>query len=143
MKFILDGDPIAQARHRSVKRKGKTINYDPHAPHKHYTRMKIARFAMNEPRLAYKDFYHVEFTFYFRVPESDSKATKKAKLEGIMTHTQKPDLDNLEKFLLDSMSGVLFSDDKKVVKLKSEKRWAERGYVEVEINGYNHEKKDG
>jgi len=33
-----------------------------------------------------------------------------------------------------------FSDDKKVVKSQSKKRWGAEGRVDIEINGYNYEK---
>jgi Holliday junction resolvase RusA-like endonuclease len=143
MKFILEGEPIPQCRHRTFRRNGKNVNYDPNASHKNYVKMQMGRIVMNDPYLPYKDFYYVSLIFWFSIPKSDSKAKRKAKLGGLIQHTSKPDLDNLEKGVLDSMSGVLFSDDRKVVKLQSEKRWAEKGYTEIEINGFNHEKSDG
>ena len=143
MKFILEGDPIPQCRHRTFRRKGKNINYDPNASHKNQVKMIMGRILMNDPYLPYKDFYHVSLIFWFSIPKNDSKAKREAKLNGLIKCTNKFDLDNLEKGVLDSMTGALFSDDKKVVKLQSEKRWAERGYTEIEINGFNHERSDG
>jgi Holliday junction resolvase RusA-like endonuclease len=143
MKFILDGEPIPQARHRTVNVKGKNRNYDPLAGHKTVDRLHLAQHAMNNPYIAYKDYYHVNFVFYFKVPNSDSKKVRALKLENALTHSVKPDVDNCIKYLLDCMNGVFFSDDKKVVKIQSEKRWAQTGYVEIEINGFNHEIADG
>ena len=142
MKFILDGEPIPQCRHRTFRRKGRNINFDPLCEKKKITKMYMGRIVMNDPYLPYKDFYHIGCVFLFEIPKSDSKAKRKAKLEGLTQHTQVPDCDNLCKYYLDCMNGVLFSDDKKVVKLNCEKKWAEKGHVEIEINGFNYEKKD-
>lgn len=48
----------------------------------------------------------------------------------------KPDVDKLERAILDSLTGVAFVDDSRVVSLVSVKRWAEPGEaekVEVEV----------
>lgn len=139
MKFILEGEPIAQSRHKDKMRKGKIWRYDELAGHKQIERLRLAKFAVNDPYIAYKDYYHVNLTFYFEIPRSDSKKIRALKLANIITHNVKPDFDNCEKFIVDCMTGVFFSDDKKIVKSQSEKRWSEKGYVEIEIYGFNHE----
>jgi len=155
MKFIIQGEPIAQQRHRTFRRGCKSINYDPLTKEKQLFREELYRqvghpfnlsYSPEERKevlyLPYKDFYHVSLMFVFPVPKSSTKAQKKAKLAGLV-HTQVPDLDNLEKFVLDILSGVLFSDDKKVVKLESWKIWGENARTEIEIVGFNHEVTDG
>jgi len=137
MKFTLNEDPIPQCRHRTVRRKNKNINYDPLSSRKRTEKLNLARYAMLDPYIAYKDFYDISMTFFFAIPKSDSKACREKKLSGEIQHTVKPDIDNLIKFILDSMNGVFFSDDKKVVKIQSEKKWAETGRIEIEINGFN------
>lgn len=128
-------------RHRTKTVRKKTWEYDPLAGHKQTERFSLAKHAMNDPYIAYKDYYHVSFVFFFKIPNNDSKKVRSLKLENIITHNVKPDNDNAQKYLLDCMSGVFFSDDKKVVKIQSEKRWAEKGYTEVEITGFNHTEK--
>lgn len=138
MKFIINGDPIPQARHRTFRRKGKNVNYDPCSDQKSVHMFFLRQHANIFPETVEKDFYHVSFLFCFKVPKSDSKSIKEKKVLGHLTHTCKPDLDNLEKFLLDCMTGIFFSDDKKVVKLQSEKKWSDKGYTEIHIEGFNH-----
>lgn len=147
MKFTLFEEPTPQKRHRTCKRGGKNINYDPLSEKKHALRLTMAKIMIEERmrdeevnNLPYKDFYHISLVFVFSIPKSASKAARIAKLEQSV-HTQVPDLDNCEKYFLDAMKGVFFSDDKKVVKLQSEKRWGSEGRVDIEINGYNYEKK--
>ncbi len=152
MKFLIQGDPISQVRHRRKTIKGKTWEFDPLAKKKEEIRYLLSKQLLSKQEnkeieeealfLRYKDFYHVSLVFVFKVHKTDSKAIKKEKLEGSKKHTNTPDLDNLEKFLLDSMTGVLFSDDKKVVKLQSEKRWGIEACTEIDIQGFNFTKEN-
>ena len=100
--------------------------------------MFIRSHARMYPDLIHKDYYHVSFVFCFKIPKSDSKKIREQKLSGALQHTCKPDIDNIEKFFLDCMSGIFFSDDKKVVKLQSEKRWSENGHTEITIEGFDY-----
>jgi Holliday junction resolvase RusA-like endonuclease len=143
MKFIIEGEPIPQARHRTYMCKGKNINYDPLTEKKTVVRWKMARHAMGDPYIAYKDYYEVSFSFVFEVPKSCKKEDRGNRLEGTTKHCQAPDCDNLAKFYLDSMNGIFFSDDRKVTKLNCEKKWGEHGLVEIEINGFNNGRKNG
>lgn len=138
MKFIINGDPIPQARHRTYRKKGKNINYDPCSDQKSVHMVFLRNHAILFPNVAGNDYYHVSLFFYFKIPKSDSKTIRDKKLSGILQHTSTPDLDNLEKFILDCMTGIFFSDDKKVVKLQSEKKWAEKGYTEIQIEGFSY-----
>ena len=51
---------------------------------------------------------------------------KKSVPHGVMfePHTQKPDIDNLEKVVLDALKGLVWKDDCQVFKVESEKCWA-------------------
>lgn len=143
MKFIIQGDPTPQPRHRTKRRRAKggrlkNINYDPASDQKELCKIYMRRFLKEDLNIIYRDFFLVSFTFHFSIPKSDSKSVREKKLSGDLQHTQKPDLDNLEKFYLDCMSGIFFSDDKKVVKLQSEKKWSLEGFTEIEVVGVNY-----
>ena len=63
--------------------------------------------------------------FLFAVPKSMSKA-KRAALIGSF-HDGRPDVDNLLKWIGDGGQGVLWRDDKQIVKLVNvEKVWGEQ-----------------
>jgi Holliday junction resolvase RusA-like endonuclease len=47
--------------------------------------------------------------------------------------TTTPDLDNLEKAVLDGLSGVVYTDDRLVVRKRSEKRYVLSGAPRVEV----------
>lgn len=76
----------------------------------------------------------VNMTFFYAIPKSYSKS-KRTSLQGQYKESS-PDIDNICKSLLDSFTGVLYNDDKQIVKLQATKKY---GYelqtrpVEVEI----------
>ncbi len=67
----------------------------------------------------------VSLLFFFEPPKSWSRArltdlAKRAAIPRITT----PDLDNLEKAVLDGMKGAVYADDKQVFELSSLKAWS-------------------
>lgn len=90
--------------------------------------------------LPFKDFYHLNLDFYMPIPKSDNRTVKNDKINDVLKHNIKPDLDNLEKFILDACNEILFADDKKIVKMQSRKLWSEDPRTEIEIFGFDHGK---
>lgn len=61
-----------------------------------------------------------------RVPKSTSQKELKRIEENFIRHTKKPDADNLIKFYIDCLDGIIFEGDQKVeigqvIRLKSKK----------------------
>ena len=73
----------------------------------------------------------VEIDFMIKIPESWSKK-KKASKNGQFCDNN-ADLDNYEKSILDSLSGIYFHDDRQIVKQKSKKIWADQGYIDITL----------
>lgn len=71
----------------------------------------------------------ITIIFLMPMPQSWNKAKKQAMLH--QPHQQKPDLDNLEKALLDSL---LPDNDSVVWRKMSQKRWAYEGCIIVDNN---------
>ena len=46
-------------------------------------------------------------------------------------HRQAPDLDNLTKFLLDALNGVIWPDDKQIAEIHARKIWSEEGKIRL------------
>jgi len=55
-------------------------------------------------------------------------------LEDEIYPTIKPDTDNIAKIILDSLNGIAYKDDKQVIRLSVEKRYAEEPSVSVWIS---------
>ena len=67
----------------------------------------------------------------FEIPRSWSKA-RRAEALG-QPHTQRPDVDNLQKAILDGLNRIAFADDGQVYRITSEKRWGETPSTVVEV----------
>lgn len=59
---------------------------------------------------------------------------KKAKGSKLKHCTKRPDIDNLEKAVLDGLNGVAFVDDSQIIKSSTEKLFADDGVEKVVIS---------
>lgn len=73
----------------------------------------------------------IEATYFYPIPKGDSIKMSALKESGKILPTIRVDLDNYDKFLLDSLHDVLYDDDKHVVSIKSEKRYSLTPRTEV------------
>jgi len=67
----------------------------------------------------------IDFVFYFPVPKSTSSVKRKQMLRDEIHHMIKPDNDNLQKYILDCMTGTIFEDDCQVVDIHARKVYGE------------------
>lgn len=71
--------------------------------------------------------------FYFPRPKSHYGTGKNSELlkdAAPKYHTQKPDLDNMCKAVMDSLNMVLYRDDSQVIQVNAQKLWAPRRGLE-------------
>lgn len=153
MKFVLYGTPISKDRPRFFSTKKGIRSFDPRKADKLLcqreikNQIEIIKSTGTENQcceaidLLNFDYFHVSLSFHMPIPLSDSRAKKQAKLEGSLKHTVKPDIDNLEKFVLDFLNGIVFQDDKQVISLKSEKLYSDTPKTEIKIEGFFYETK--
>lgn len=73
----------------------------------------------------------VSIRVFCSVPKSWSQKKRRLALEGEILPTGKPDLDNIEKAILDGMNAIVFRDDSVVCDVSKKKRYAETPRVEV------------
>ena len=77
-----------------------------------------------------------DLTFVFEVPKSYSKSRRLHCLSDHGRHTNKPDLDNLEKSVLDASEGILFYNDSQICKKTSQKKWGEEPLIIMNFSVY-------
>lgn len=70
---------------------------------------------------------------FMAVPKSTSKKKRQLMLAGKMYPAKKPDIDNIIKAVLDGLNGTAYADDKQVVSLYTEKRYAESEYLRIKV----------
>jgi len=122
VSFCVVGQPVPKARARTVRKGGRTWSFTP---------KKVTAWEKVVKAEAEKHFEEpldgplsLELVFYLRRPKTRRRETWVATT---------PDLDNLEKAVLDGFSGVVYTDDKLVVQKSSVKRYVVSGVPRVEI----------
>jgi len=117
------GTPVAKARPRMTRSgiaftPAKTRSYETYARLVAQEEMKAARIGMMEGPL------RMTMRVDLPIPSSWSKRKQQQALTGEIRPCVKPDIDNFVKAALDALNGVVFADDKQVVRVEAEKRYA-------------------
>ena len=145
--FTIRGKPLPLIRHRSAR----GFMYNPSAaaqeefrdsllsimPQQHHPIIVDDGISDDAPITFFSEneFLEVSILFRFKRPKShfvNNKAGEgriKANAPGRF-HATRTDIDNLAKFVLDSLNGVLFADDRQVVSLKAMKILDSEGMCE-------------
>ena len=131
--FVVLGPPQGKGRPKASSRGGFVRMYTPAATRQYEE--KIAWSAV----LARADWPVLETPISLRVvahhpiPISWSKRKQQQALQGDLV-PGKPDLDNVAKAVLDALNGVIYLDDKQVVRLVAEKKYSFDPRVEVYVH---------
>lgn len=145
MKFTLPGIPVPQQRHRTKRVRQMVWEYDPQAKEKDSKAWDLKQqlkeafnssnkaLSMEASNLAFATAVSVEIVFFMPFPASASNKRLNRFLWGMEAMIEKPDLDNLEKLVLDCSKGILFTDDKIVVELKSKKVYSLNPRTEITV----------
>ena len=78
----------------------------------------------------------VNLVFGMPIPKSTAKSRKAAMLEGIIKHTKKPDVDNLQKAVLDALNKIAWGDDSQIVRITAKKEYTNEPYVYLYMKEY-------
>ena len=131
LSFFVRGEPKGQPRPRAFARKMSAVHvarfYDSDVADtwKRAVQLAIIDAASTHKWAITLGPVAVELRFAMPRPKSHSGA-KGLKPSAPQFHTQKPDIDNLEKLLGDQItrSGRIWRDDSQVVSMRSDKFWA-------------------
>ena len=110
MRIVIPGDPIPQGRMRHATWGGHGHLYDPNAKDKVLVRKHLSANYQHQ----HYEYPEVSFIFGMPIPASMAKWMQLLCRSQIVRHTKKPDVDNLVKFYLDVMDGIVFTQDSKV-----------------------------
>jgi Holliday junction resolvase RusA-like endonuclease len=96
---------------------------------------KEASVYFREELSEYEGPVEIEMDCFFKRPEKHISRQMKVKPSAPLFCLKKPDCDNINKFVLDCVSGVGFRDDKQVVRLSTRKFWAtQEDCIKVTVN---------
>lgn len=71
--------------------------------------------------------------FHYAPPKGTSKTQTVEMLMGKIHRTKKPDIDNLEKTILDALNGVAWVDDKQIIELHAIKKYDSQDYTIIYV----------
>ena len=128
LTFYVNGQPVAQPRHRIASRGRFATAYIPRSHAIHAWKWAVEEAAREQAeRVGWVPVkgepLSVVMQFYFRQPKSNRSPH----------HVQRPDMDNLAKAVLDALHGIAFLDDACVVGLRLQKEWASQSGLLVEV----------
>lgn len=130
--LMVPGKPVPQKRHRSTFKSGRIRNYDP--SYKDKKRFKAIVYKLS-PKMLPKGGINVSVTFYMSRPKSHHRTGKYSHLlksNAPKVHVSKPDIDNLSKFIMDALQGILWEDDCHIVSLEARKEYSSNPRTEIE-----------
>lgn len=140
LTILIDDTKLFASKRPRATARGKIVRvYDPGSDDKKMVKEFIKEYILDlNFRNKISGIIDVEFTFKFPMPKYIKENRLKLYLaeNQILLPSIKPDLDNLEKFYLDCMNGIVYHDDKQVTSLKSKKVYTqnENGIVEIILN---------
>lgn len=131
--FVVPGQPYGKGRPRASSRGGFVRMYTPAATLAYEAEIaRLAEIARGDwPVLATP--MSLRVIAHHAIPVSWSKRKQLQALDGEVI-PGKPDLDNVAKAVLDALNGVIYADDKQVIKLVAEKRYSLDPRVEVYVH---------
>lgn len=133
IKISVLGEPKPQPRHRHFRRGDFSGTYDPAKEAKNSFLQLVLEHAPEKPL---DEPLRVDIDFYFSRPKSHygtGKNKNKLKLSAPHHHTTRPDIDNLKKFVLDSMNKVFWRDDSIICEGHSRKIYSDMPRTEIEV----------
>lgn len=137
VRFVVPGQPAGKARarfHSKPTKKGK-FAYTPKKTKKEQEAVEImARRAMaHARRQPVTGPIAVSIQAGYRIPPSWPKKRRELALDQLIYPTVKPDIDNIEKLVLDALKGVAWSDDVCVVDIHTVKFYSPDPHVMIEV----------
>lgn len=123
--FEIPGNPKALKRHRRAKRKGKIITYDPSSNDKLNFAKQAKQYAPDEP---FNCPIYVKILFWLKRPRIHYRTGKYSdciKQNAPLYHTNRPDIDNMVKFVADSLNGIFWKDDSIICRLDTLKAYTD------------------
>jgi len=127
------GEPTAQKRHRHVSKGGFTRTYDPSAADKGDFLSIVQK---NAPEKPYDCPLHLDLKFYFTRPKGHFKTGKNSHIlkdTAPKWHTGRNDVDNLFKFVADSLNKIYWKDDGTICSSTITKEYSDNPRTEITI----------
>lgn len=125
--------PVPKGRPRFACMGKHVRTYTPTTTAEFEQKIRIAARSSINPMPKFDGPLSVSIVFGMPVPKSWPRKAREDALRGVLMPKARPDIDNLEKAVLDALNGLLWVDDAQVVRKIGEKRYVEEPFVEVSV----------
>lgn len=131
--FTIQGEPIGQGRPRFSTSGGFAKAYDPDKSrnYKAFARLIALQTAKKMNWKCSEQPVSVTIKAYLSIPISSTKKFKAAAAKMEVYPTKKPDVDNIFKSITDALSGIIYKDDRQIVRSTITKNYSDLPRVEV------------
>ena len=119
IRFTVPGEPTGKGRPRVFQTNGvsravtpqKTLNYE-----------NLVKWIVSESMQVEQLTGEIkaEIKAYYAIPKSMTKKNRQLIEEGKLHPTKKPDADNVQKIIFDSLNGIAYKDDSQINKINYE-----------------------
>ena len=135
--FTIEGAPVPKGRPRFT-RTGHTFTPGKTRQYEALVTARAREAMIGKRKIEKPNAVRVDILAVFPVPASWSKKRRLAALQGVEHHVSKPDLDNVQKAILDGMNGIVFEDDSQVIDSRTRKAYGPEPGVKVFIDEVKH-----
>jgi Holliday junction resolvase RusA-like endonuclease len=134
IEFEVLGDPKSLKRPKFFRR-GKFVGtYDPNKQEKENF---ISQAFAKRPEKPFEQALSLHITFYFKRPKSHYKKNGELRPDAPLQHVSRPDVDNLIKFVCDSLNGIFWADDSVISNVIADKVYGDVPKMVVSIKTLN------
>lgn len=133
--IVVLGKPIAKKRPRFARRGKFVVTYNDQQTEEGRFLFEVQKQWNRMPLLGA---IKIDLRFFMPIPASTSKKQTALMEGGAVPHTKKPDIDNLIKFVLDCLNGVVFNDDSQIVKISGSKVYHPYPGTEILLDFVEH-----
>lgn len=131
--FTVPGIPVAKGRPRVTIRGGRPRAYTPEKTEKYENLVRLAFIEKYGEAVPASGPITIEIDAFFPIPKSFSKNKRQRALLGLVQKTTKPDLDNVQKAILDGLNGVAFADDSQIYEIHARKAFSTTPRADIVI----------
>lgn len=133
MNFTIEGLPKGKGRPRFT-RTGHAFTPEKTRQYEALVTARAKEAMIGKRKIEKPNAVRVDIFAVFPVPVSWSKKRRIAALQGVEHHVSRPDLDNIQKAVLDGMNGIVFEDDSQVIDSRTRKAYGTEPGVKVFID---------
>jgi len=133
VSFVIHGDPRGKGRPRFGKRGRHMVAYTDAKTATYEKQVQAAAQSVMAGRPPYEGAVWVRINAFYPIPKSAPKYKKALMRDGKMRPAKKPDLDNVNKAILDGLNTIAFNDDAQVCGIGSTKFYSDHTRVEVTV----------